>query len=163
MFPAMQYPLRVAIIPHIPIALETLKLFIFKDNFTHMPEPAFETVLYVDDDRDDQEFFVTSLSEARPNSQCYLAHDSISALELIANIPVPKYIFIDLHLPRINGIELLKKLKAIGLYSSIPTYILSTSLFEPYERAIKENGGSGFLRKPASLHDFKLMLDSILV
>lgn len=127
-----------------------------------MLQPLPETVLYVDDDPEDQEFFVTSLSASRPNSQCYLAIDSKSALEVISSIPKPKYIFIDLHLPKMNGIELLKKLKAMSEFAAIPTYILSTSLFEPYEVAIKELGGSGFIRKPASLQDFKLMLDSLL-
>jgi CheY-like chemotaxis protein len=121
-----------------------------------------ETVLYVDDDLEDQEFFVTSLAASRPGTQCHLASDSKSALELIPVIPVPHYIFIDLHLPKVNGIELLRKLKAITAYSSIPTYILSTSLFEPHEVAIKELGGSGFLRKPASMQDFRMMLDSLL-
>jgi two-component system response regulator len=127
-----------------------------------MPNPTAETVLYVDDDPDDQEFFVTSLTESRPNSKCYLAKDSESALEMIETIPTLHYIFIDLHLPKVNGIELLKKLKGINSYSNIPSYILSTSLFEPYAAVIKEIGGNGFMKKPSSLNDFKSMLDSVL-
>jgi CheY-like chemotaxis protein len=123
---------------------------------------AHETVLYVDDDPDDQEFFVTSLIESRPNAKCFLAKDSYSAFELIGSIPTPNYIFIDLHLPKVNGIELLKKLKGMTPYSNVPVYILSTTLFEPHAVTIKEIGGSGFLRKPSSLNDFKVMLKSIL-
>lgn len=127
-----------------------------------MTNHAPETVLYIDDDPDDQEFFVAALSSSRPQVTCYVAKDSKSALTLIETIPVPAFIFIDLHLPKINGIELLKKFKAINGLALVPTYILSSSLFEPYEITIKEAGGSGFLRKPASFNDFKVMFDSVL-
>lgn len=127
-----------------------------------MQQSSQATVLYVDDDLDDQDFFVTSLLESHPNAKCFLATDSRSALDIIKTIPTPNFIFIDLHLPKINGIELLKNLKDITTYATIPTYILSTTLFEPHAAAIKEIGGSGFLRKPSSLNDFRTMLSSIL-
>lgn len=127
-----------------------------------MPKSSQETVLYVDDDPDDQEFFVTSLAESRPNAKCFLANDSLSAFEVIKTIPLPNYIFIDLHLPKVNGIELLKNFKGITTYSAIPIYILSTTLFERHADMIREIGGSGFLRKPSSLSDFRTMLSSIL-
>ena len=127
-----------------------------------MPNPSQETVLYVDDDPDDQEFFVASLAESRPNAKCFLAKDSHSAFAIIKTIPIPNYIFIDLHLPKVSGIDLLKELKGMTPYSSIPIYILSTTLFAPHAATIKEIGGSGFLRKPSTLNDFRAMLSSIL-
>jgi CheY-like chemotaxis protein len=128
-----------------------------------MPETPPETVLYVDDDPDDQEFFVTSLSESRPDLKCLAAKDGFTALELLRTIPAPKCIFIDLHLPRVNGIELLRKLKGTVEFAGIPTYILSTTLFEPHALQIKELGGTGYLRKPGSLRDFKVLFDTVLV
>jgi CheY-like chemotaxis protein len=127
-----------------------------------MTNPSLETVLYIDDDPDDQEFFIAGLMASRPNAKCFVAKDSKTALEIIESIPLPNFIFIDLHLPRVNGIELMKTLKTIATFTSIPTYILSSTLFEPYEITIKENGGNGFLKKPASIQDFKLMFDSVL-
>jgi CheY-like chemotaxis protein len=127
-----------------------------------MSNPSRETVLYVDDDPDDQEFFVSSLSQSRPYAKCFLAKDSHTAFEIIKTIPVPNYIFIDLNLPKVSGIELLRQLKAIATYTSVPVYILSTTLFEPHAMTIREIGGSGFLRKPSSITDFRLMLESIL-
>jgi CheY-like chemotaxis protein len=128
-----------------------------------MANPTLETIFYVDDDPDDQEFFITGLTASRPNAKCFVAKDSKSALELITTIPLPSFIFIDLHLPKINGIELMKTLKGVSTFSAIPTFILSSTLFEPYAITIKEIGGSGFLKKPTSLQDFKLMFDSVLV
>jgi CheY-like chemotaxis protein len=127
-----------------------------------MTNASLETVLYIDDDPDDQEFFIAGLMASRPNAKCFVAKDSKTALEVIESIPLPNFIFIDLHLPRVNGIELLKRLKTIGTFAAIPTYILSSTLFEPYEVTIRENGGKGFLKKPASIQDFKLMFDSVL-
>ncbi|HEY0741861.1 MAG TPA: response regulator [Chryseosolibacter sp.] len=120
-----------------------------------------ETVLYVDDDLDDQEFFVSSLSESRPYAKCFVARDSSTAFEIIKTIPLPNFIFIDLHLPRVNGIELLRQLKVSELYSAIPTYVLSTTLFEPHAITIRELGGKGFFRKPSSLSDFKALFDAV--
>jgi CheY-like chemotaxis protein len=127
-----------------------------------MANPAKETVLYIDDDPDDQDFFITGLLASRPNSQCFVAKDSKYAFDLLETIPIPGFIFIDLHLPKVNGIELLRKLKGINVFASIPTYILSSSLYEPYALTIKELGGAGFLKKPSSVNDFKLMFDSLL-
>jgi CheY-like chemotaxis protein len=127
-----------------------------------MPTPSLETVFYIDDDPDDHEFFIAGLEASHPTAKCFVAKDSKSALEIIETIPVPNIIFIDLHLPKVNGIELLKKLKDIDAFSKIPTYILSSTLFEPYAITIREVGGDGFLKKPASLQDFKPMFDSIL-
>lgn len=126
------------------------------------PDPLPKGVLYIDDDPEDQEFFVTSLSESRPGTKVYLAKDMTSTLELINTIPAPTHIFIDLHLPRVNGIELLRKLKGMSVYANIPTYVLSSSLFEPYEAMIKDIGGNGFLKKPSTLTDFKRMLEDVL-
>lgn len=126
-----------------------------------MIKDPHETVLYVDDDLDDQEFFVSSLSESRPNAKCYVANDSTSAFEVIKNIPLPSFIFIDLHLPKVNGIELLRLFKATELYAAIPTYILSTTLFEPHAISIRDLGGKGFFRKPSSLSDFRALFDAV--
>ncbi len=126
-----------------------------------MQKGPLETVLYVDDDPDDQEFFMTSLSEARPNIKCFAAKDGGSAFELLKSIPLPSYIFIDLHLPRVNGIEVLRKLKGTTEFASIPTYILSTTLYEPHAVTIRELGGNGLLRKPGSLLDFRELFDSV--
>lgn len=126
-----------------------------------MLKTPLETVLYVDDDPDDQEFFMTSLSESRPNVKCFVAKDGGSAFELLQTISPPSYIFIDLHLPNFNGIEVLRKLKATTEFASIPTYILSTTLYEPHAVTIRELGGNGFLRKPGSLVDFRQLFDSV--
>lgn len=127
-----------------------------------MPKPFLKTVFYVDDDPDDHEFFKAGLEASYPGATCFVAEDSKSALEIIQTIPLPDFIFIDLHLPRVNGIDLLRKLKGTAAFSTIPTYILSSTLFEPYAVTIRELGGSGFLKKPATLQDFKTMFDSVV-
>ena len=63
-------------------------------------------------------------------------------------------IILDLNLPKIDGMEVLKFIKKNSKYCSIPVVILSTSSNpETIDEAYK-NGANGYFTKPASYEDF---------
>lgn len=120
------------------------------------------TILYVDDDPDDQEFFIDSLQGIYPQVNCIAAENGMQALDLLKNIPVPKCIFIDINMPLMNGIELLQILKTIPNYASIPAFIISTSVSDSDKSLVKELGALNCIIKPTSQQDLTKVLKNTL-
>jgi CheY-like chemotaxis protein len=119
------------------------------------------TILYVDDDRDDQELFIEVLKEIEPTYQCVVASDGIEALESLLKInPLPVCIYIDLNMPRLNGWELLKTLASDPAYALIPKFMISTAQFPRNINKARELGAKDFLTKPYSYNEFVKMLKS---
>src|SRR6185436_20450517 len=86
-------------------------------------------ILLVDDDKDDQRFFVDAVASLKGNHQCIVADDGDKALLLLTQplTIVPDFIFLDLNMPRMNGKGFLSKIKSIKLLQSIPVVIYSTT------------------------------------
>ena len=119
--------------------------------------------MYVDDDRDDQEIFVEVLSEIRPHVTCQIASDGVQALKLLHEMDLPICIYLDLNMPIMNGIELLRKIKADARLKKIPTFILTTSRNHIVEAEARTLGVTDFLTKPSDYNQFKKMLDACLL
>jgi CheY-like chemotaxis protein len=70
--------------------------------------------LLVDDDLDDQEIFLMTLEKINKNIKCLTANNGVEALSLLTqNSFVPDYIFLDVNMPKMNGIECLRSIKNI--------------------------------------------------
>jgi len=86
--------------------------------------------------------------------------EALKALEQKDNLP--EIILLDLNMPKINGIEFLKILKADDRLKYIPTIILTTSnntrdLLECYKIGI-----AGYVLKPLKYEDYVSKIDNLL-
>ena len=70
-------------------------------------------VLIVDDDEDDRDLFCIAVHELEPKINCILARNGEEALQglQLEKFPKPDVIFLDLNMPRLNGIQFLRELK----------------------------------------------------
>lgn len=121
------------------------------------------TVLYLDDDPDDLKILQEVLQEIDPSINCLVAttdKQAYSALQSQSN--PPDHIFLDLHLPSMNGIGILKELKSNGRYRHIPVVMVS-NLSSPYVIEKCRELGAEFLKKPNSYEEWKRILSSILI
>ncbi len=111
-----------------------------------MKEPKI--CLLVDDDPDDQEVFLTALSDVSATALCLVAPDGDRALELLHNEEtIPDYIFLDLNMPRMNGFEFLAAMKKSRILKDIPVIVYSTtSQISQIEKA-KKLGAAEFFSK----------------
>ena len=104
-----------------------------------------KTVLIVEDDRGLSDL-LSALVEEDIGAQSIVAGDGETAL-LRAHALHPDLIVLDLMIPRVNGMEVCRRLKADPLTQRIPILAMSASVKN------KPEGCDGFLRKPFELDD----------
>ena len=124
-------------------------------------------ILLVEDSEDDSAFFLHALKEVDASAHVRVARDGVEALEAIfgersasGGMPLirPKVIFLDLMLPKVNGLEVLRQLKANPHTRTIPVVALSSSgekrdLAEGYQL-----GANSYLVKPMDFDEFADMV-----
>lgn len=117
-------------------------------------------VLNIDDDNDDRELFCDALKDINPTIDCIAKDNAEDAIHLLntANT-LPKYIFIDINMPKMGGIECLKWIKKNSRLSSIPVIILSTTI-NPKEIAEARKLGADFLSKFSGYNKYVSALKS---
>lgn len=83
-------------------------------------------ILLVEDDKFDRELFRRGFAD-RQDCQIDCAGDGEEALSYLRSHPQPSLIVLDLNMPRMDGKELLRALKADRTLRGIPAIVLSTS------------------------------------
>ncbi len=109
-------------------------------------------IFLVEDDEDDQQFFIEAIKEI-DNSICVnLAFNGADALDKLDNmLMLPDIIFMDINMPKMNGLDCLDKLKKTIRLKNIPVVILtSTGSAEDSAYAIKHEA-SHFFTKPSKV------------
>lgn len=105
-------------------------------------------VLHVDDDPDDSAVFCEAVKEAAPLFICLIADSAASALEILSDRQkIPDYIFLDINMPKMNGLECLKLIKNNHSLNHIKVIMHSTASDPIYIKEFKKLG-AGFLPKP---------------
>lgn len=121
-----------------------------------MKEPGNISILLVDDDVDDQEIFLLTMRETGSDVACEFANDGIHALEKLAEPAFrPNLIFIDINMPKMNGIELLAELKQNPQLHQTPIFMYSTSDQKEIVTRCMELGASGFMRKNPDIDELR--------
>lgn len=117
----------------------------------------------IDDDLDDQEIFSIALKDADPLIDCVFANDGAHALQKLSNDDfTPDYIFIDMNMPRMNGMQCLEEIKKNERIKNIPVYMYSTSADARTITETKNLGAKEFIIKPSSIPALTEKLNSIL-
>jgi CheY-like chemotaxis protein len=106
--------------------------------------------LLIDDDLDDQEIFVLAMRDANPAVECMIAKDGREGLEKIKllNGEVHDFIFVDLNMPRMNGIETLDEIRKMKFNRRPRIIVYSTSSDEKLINDVLSHGADDFLIKP---------------
>lgn len=117
------------------------------------------TILMADDDPDDRLMAQEALQEARVANQLHLVGDGEELLEFLlrrgryappAEAPRPGMILLDLNMPRKDGREALREIKANPDLRSIPVVVLTTSRAEEDILRSYDLGVNSFITKPVT-------------
>ncbi len=126
-------------------------------------------ILIVEDNPDDFALTVRALKKNRINCKLYNARDGEEALDLFfgSGLPgessgkKPDLVILDLKLPKIGGLELLKQLKQSSETKFIPVVVLSSSLEESDLSECYRLGANSYIRKPVNFDDFLTIISSL--
>jgi len=119
------------------------------------------TVLFVDDDIDDREFFIDALSYVDPAITCILAKNCEEAIAILGDSSTePDFVFLDINMPSMDGKGCLRLLKDDGRLKNIRVVMYSNSSDQKLMEEYKSLGATYFLVKPPT---FKGLCDSLSV
>jgi CheY-like chemotaxis protein len=120
-------------------------------------------VLIIDDDEDDRELFSYALSNVSSDVTCVEAVDGEDGLRLLReNGCNPDYIFLDLNMPRVDGILFLEKMRRDRRLSDIPVIIYTTSKFQNDKEKCVELGAVHFITKPTTISEIESAISFVL-
>ena len=113
-------------------------------------------ILLVEDNPADVLLTLRVFSQANIEAEIIVAEDGVVALEMLAEPEAmdPVLILMDINMPRKNGKDVLKEIKATTRFRHIPVVMLTTSDARDDIRESYENYASGYIVKPARLGEF---------
>ncbi len=125
-------------------------------------------ILLVEDNQDDIELTERAFNRSRLSNRVITRRDGQEALDYLfgqdedgnAN-PLPDVILLDLNMPRVNGLEVLQKMRASVRTRSVPVVVLTTS---DEQRDVVDSyqlGANSYIRKPVDTNDFFEAIQSL--
>lgn len=122
-----------------------------------------KTILLVEDNPDDEELTVRSLRKANIANEITVVRDGSEALDYLfctgayaARDPakLPAVVFLDLKLPKVNGIEVLQYLRANPRTCLVPVVVLTSSNEDEDMLDSYESGANSYVRKPVDFNSY---------
>ena len=118
-------------------------------------------ILFVEDLEDDIVLTKQALQEAGISNRLFIVRDGATALDFLfgtgdyAHRPRvrPHLILLDLKLPKVSGLEVLRQAKADPRTSDIPIVIMTISPREAAGNGCEQLGASGYIVKPVDFHN----------
>jgi len=120
-------------------------------------------ILLVEDNPDDEALTLRALKKNNISNHVQIARDGVEALDFlfcrgdhVERNPehCPELILLDLKLPRMDGLEVLKEIRGNPVTQLLPVVILTTSNEERDVLGSYELGANSFIRKPVDFEQF---------
>ncbi len=123
-------------------------------------------ILVVDDDPDDRALTMRALDKAKNGYRVVGAADGVEALDLLwgragkAKV-VPALILLDLNMPRLGGLEVLRALRADPATWLLPVIVLTSSKEDQEKFGSYNLGANTFIPKPVDVVDLELAVEQL--
>lgn len=118
-----------------------------------------QTILLVEDNPDDQALTLRSLKRNNILSEVRVVSDGAEALDYLlpadgTHEELPGLILLDLHLPKVDGLEVLRRIRAEERTKIIPVVVLTSSREQEDILGSYRDGANAYVRKPVLFADF---------
>lgn len=123
-------------------------------------------ILYAEDNVNDVELTLAALQECRLANQVHVARDGAEALDYLYGRgqfagragPPPLLILLDLKMPKVDGLEVLRTVKGDPVLRAIPVVVLTSSAEDRDVRTAYELGANAYVVKPV---DFAKLIEAV--
>jgi two-component system response regulator len=118
-----------------------------------------KTILLVEDNPDDAELTIRAFRKNNILNQIHIVRDGVEAIEWLANTdapncPLPAVVLLDLKLPKIDGLGVLRAIRAEERTRHLPVVILTSSKEDRDLANGYRLGANSYVRKPVDFGDF---------
>lgn len=120
------------------------------------------SIFLVEDDPKDVEFTLAAFKAAKLANPVQIASDGAAALNMLTGSerakakeqPLPQLVLLDLHLPKIHGLEVLRRIRADRRLKHLPVVVLTASRSDRDIQEAMRLGANAYLIKPVDFHRF---------
>ncbi len=119
-----------------------------------------QTILLVEDNADDIELTLRVLKTHHIANNVIVARDGEEALKLLFEADqvfsqeLPSVVVLDLNMPKVDGLEVLRRIRADPRTKALPVVIMTTSTEEQDIVASYKLGANSYVCKPVAFEDF---------
>ena len=123
----------------------------------------YTTILLVEDNSDDEVLTVRALKKNKVGNQVFVVRDGVEALDFLFcknkyadrdPSDIPQLILLDIKLPKIDGLEVLRRIRADERTRLLPVVILTSSKEEQDVLEGYKRGANSYIRKPVDYTHF---------
>ncbi|EWS63653.1 Response regulator rcp1 [Hydrogenophaga sp. T4] len=126
---------------------------------------AMPPILLVEDNPMDLDLTLRAFSKKKFANQIQVARDGEEALAFLprweAGEALPAVILLDINLPKVNGLEVLRQLKAHERYRRIPVVVLTSSREDRDLKTAYDLGVNSYIEKPVNFSKFMDVVEHI--
>jgi CheY-like chemotaxis protein len=124
---------------------------------------ATSPILLIEDNSDDEALTLRALKKNYIKNEIVVARDGVEALDYLFAIGahvgrdqsvVPQVVLLDLKLPRVDGLEVLRQMRAYARTRLLPVVVLTSSNEESDRIASYGLGANSYVRKPVDFNHF---------
>ena len=121
-------------------------------------------ICLADDDEDDRLFFTDAFDELKINTKVSTFKDGVELMNYLNHFDaiLPNILFLDLNMPKKNGLECLLEIKKNKTLNDIVVAIYSTSSSEEHIDETFINGANIYIKKPSDFDSLKKILSDVV-
>jgi CheY-like chemotaxis protein len=140
-------------------------IFLFQPDKKRSMDSTPLHLILADDDESDRLIFKEAFEELKMKTIVHTVNDGVELMKYLSGTEnaLPHLLFLDLNMPRKNGLECLREIRSNEKLKDISIAIYSTSASEKDIEETFQSGANAYIKKPSSFSILKKMLEKAVL